>query len=142
VPSQGLAVSILTNAIDGVPAVLMDGCMRILQAFARHGPPRRSIARWGGRWWSLWGVTDLLPMGDVVLVTAPALGNPLLDAAELTVTGPTTARITRAGGFASFGEPVRLMRNARGTITQVQFAAARLLGERALAAEVRKRYPR
>jgi D-alanyl-D-alanine carboxypeptidase len=142
VPSRGIAVSILTNAIDGVPAVLMDGCMRILQAFANHGPPRKSVAAWRGRWWSLWGATDLVPMGDVVLAATPALANPLLDAAELTVTGRDTARITRASGMASFGESVRLVRNARGAVTEVQFAATRLRTERALAAEVRKRYPR
>jgi D-alanyl-D-alanine carboxypeptidase len=125
-----------------VPAALMDGCMRILQAFANHGPPRKSLAAWRGRWWSLWGATDLVPMGDVVLAATPALANPLLDAAELTVTGRDTARITRASGMASFGESVRLVRNARGAVTQVQFAATRLRTERALAAEVRKRYPR
>ena len=46
----------------------------------------------------------------------------------------------RAGGFASFGEPARLIRNRSGNVTEVWLAASRLRRERAMAAEMRKRY--
>lgn len=140
IPAQRLAISILTNAVDGAPAILFDGCVRILQAFARHGPPLASVADWRGRWWSLWGASDLVPMGNTVLVATPALANPLVDATELTVGRKDTAVISKAGGFASFGEPARLIRNRGGKVTDVWLAASRLRGERAMAAEMRKRY--
>jgi len=140
IPTQQLAISILTNAVDGAPAIMLDGCARILQAFAKHGPPRRSVADWRGRWWSVWGASDLVPMGNTVFVATPALPNPLADASELTVGRNDTAVISKAGGFASFGEPARLIRNRSGKVTDVWLAASRLRGERAMAAEMRKRY--
>jgi D-alanyl-D-alanine carboxypeptidase len=142
VPSQGIAASILTNALDGAPTVLMDGCLRILQAFARHGPPRKSVADWRGRWWSLWGAVDLVPMGEVVIVATPSLGNPLFDAAELTSTGTDTATISKAGGFGNYGESARLVRNHRGSVEEVRLAATRLRRDRSLARELRRRYQR
>jgi D-alanyl-D-alanine carboxypeptidase len=142
VPSQRLAVSVLTNALDGVPALLVEGCLRILHAFAKHGPPRRSLGDWRGRWWGLWGAVDLVPMGNIVVVAAPALTNPLFDAAELTPIGKDTARISKASGFASYGEPARLVRNRRGAVTEVQLAATRLRSAAALAREIRQRYAR
>jgi D-alanyl-D-alanine carboxypeptidase len=140
IPAQRLAVSILTNAVDGAPAVLFDGCVRILQAFAKHGRPLKSVADWRGRWWSLWGASDLVPMGNIVCVGMPALANPFADAAELTVGRKDTAVISKAGGFGSFGEPARLIRNRSGKVTDVWLAASRLRSERAMAAEMRKRY--
>jgi D-alanyl-D-alanine carboxypeptidase len=141
-PSQQVAVSVLTNALDGVPALLVEGCLRILQAFAKHGPPRQPLADWRGRWWGLWGAVDLVPMGNIVVVAAPALANPLLDATELTPTGEDSARITRAGGFASYGELARLVRNRRDVVIEVRLAATRLRRAAALAREMRQRYAR
>jgi CubicO group peptidase (beta-lactamase class C family) len=71
IPAERVAVSILTNAVDGFTALLFDGCVCTLQAFAKHGPPRKAIADWCGRWWSLWGASDLVPMGNTVFVGAP-----------------------------------------------------------------------
>jgi len=140
IPAQRLTISVLTNAVDGAPAVFFDGCVRILQAFAKHGPPQKRLKDWRGRWWSVWGASDLVPMGSTVFVGTPALPNPLADATELTVGRNDTAVISKAGGFASFGEPARLIRNRSGKVTDVWLAASRLRGERAMAAEMRKRY--
>ena len=140
IPTQGLAISILTNAVDGAPTVLVDGCVRILQAFAKHGPPTKSVSAWCGRWWSVWGATDLVPMGSTILIGVPALANPLADAGELSIKQKDVAVISKASGFGSYGEPARLVRSRRGTVTDVWLAASRLRSERAMAREMRKRY--
>ncbi len=62
VPAHDLAVSVLTNAADGASHLWLDGSLHVLRAFARHGAPSRKTAAWHGRWWSLWGAFDLLPM--------------------------------------------------------------------------------
>ena len=62
VPAQELAVSVLTNATDGAAHAWLDGTLHMLRAFARTARRRGSTAAWSGRWWSLWGAVDLLPI--------------------------------------------------------------------------------
>lgn len=137
---QGITVSVLTNATDGWANLWWDGALRVLRRFARDGAPARGLRDWTGRWWGLWGVADLVPVGERVLVAAPGLLNPFVDAAEIEVTGRDTGRIAESNGLGSPGEQVRLLRNARGKVTAVQLAGTRLLPEARLAAELRRRY--
>ena len=63
-PRQDLALSVLTNAIDGLAHCWLDGAIHILRAFARHGAPARALRDWSGRWWTLWSAIDLVPIGE------------------------------------------------------------------------------
>jgi CubicO group peptidase (beta-lactamase class C family) len=139
-PAQDLAVSLLTNAIDGWAHPWLDGVTHILRGFARGGAPSRRTRDWSGRWWTLWNAVDLLPMREKVTVAAPALLNPLLDAAELAVTGRGRGRIALAGGFASHGEPARLERTAGGRATALWLGGTKLVREAQLAREMERRY--
>ena len=139
-PRQGLSISILTNSLDGLAWPWLDGVTHILQAFARHGAPSRRVAAWRGRWWSLWGATDLVPMGTKVFALGPGAWNPFLEASEIAVTGRDRGRIAEAGGGASYGEEAKLVRNASGRVMAVQLAANTLLPEHKLAAEMKARY--
>jgi CubicO group peptidase (beta-lactamase class C family) len=138
-PAQGLSVSVLTNAADGLAHQWGDGVIQILRAFKRHGSPSAKVRSWTGRWWSLWGAADLVPMGDKVLVGAPGFFNPFMDASELAVTGRDRARISLANGYASHGEEVRRIRRS-GKVAEIWFAGSRVLPERQVAAEMRRRY--
>ena len=140
VPAQGLTVSVLTNAADGPSLVWVDGALHILRAYAHAGAPSRGAARWSGRWWSLWGAIDLLPVDGKVLVANPALLDPLQDATELVVDGPAQGRIALAGGFGSHGEPVRMERDARGRPRAFWLGGTRLQPEPAIAKELTARY--
>jgi Beta-lactamase len=105
-PEQDLAFAVLTNAADGWAGPWLDGVTRILQAFAQHGASAKRVKDWTGRWWSLWGAIDLVPMGGKVLVASPAMWTPFANASELEITGPSEGRVALAGGYASHGEPV------------------------------------
>jgi CubicO group peptidase (beta-lactamase class C family) len=140
VAAQDLTVSCLTNAIDGPAHFWLDGAMAILKRFQESGPPSPAVADWTGRWWSVWGATDLVPAGDKVFVATPAMANPLMKATELTVTAPDEARISQAGAFASYGEPARLFRDADGRVCEVIVGGSRLISEAALATELTGRY--
>lgn len=141
VPSQSLCVSALSNAADGASHAWVDGALHILRAYARHGAPRKQHAAWTGRWWSLWGAVDLLPMGAQVMVASPSLPNPLLDATQVTPRGkPGEGRITLAGGFGSHGEPARLVLDAKGRTKAVWLGGTRLSTEAQSAKELRARY--
>jgi CubicO group peptidase (beta-lactamase class C family) len=139
-PGQDLTISVLTNAADGLAHPWLEGIVHILRCFATNGAPSRKVRDWIGRWWTVWGAVDLLPAGSKVFVAAPALFNPLMDASELAVTGRDKGRIALAGGFASHGEPARLVRDKRGKVVELWLAGARLLSEAKLAKEMTARY--
>jgi D-alanyl-D-alanine carboxypeptidase len=140
VPAHGLAVSIIVNAVEVAPIVLVDGVISILRACALGGAATTATSKWSGRFWSIWGAVDLLPVGDRILVTLPAQLSPLLDAIELIDVGETTARIGKAHGFSSHGEAARLELDADGRPLALWLGGSRLLPEAALAAEVRQRF--
>jgi CubicO group peptidase (beta-lactamase class C family) len=143
VPGEGWCVSMLTNAIDGPASPWCDGALSILRRFACDGAPTAAVRSWTGRWWDLWSVTDLVPVGDRVLAAAPAQADPFADAPVLAVTGRDTAVIERAGGFSSHGQRVRRVRaGGRGPVVAVEFAGGRKLPEEPFAAELADRYGR
>lgn len=145
VPAQNLCISVLTNASDGPSQVWVDGAMHILRSYAKNGAPTRRTAPWSGRWWSLWGAVDLVPMSSRVLVATPAFGNPMADASEIEVIGRNRdgserGRIVLAGGFANHGETARLSRDGRGRAAEVQLGGSRLLTEAKVTAELQQKY--
>lgn len=120
VPSRQLALSVLTNAADGPSHLWLEGALQLLQAYEKGGAPSRRTAPWRGRFWNLWGAVDLLPMAAArVMLAAPGLANPVLDASEVDVEAPDRGRVVQGGGFAQHGEPVRLERDARGRIVRL-----------------------
>jgi CubicO group peptidase (beta-lactamase class C family) len=140
IPARDLTITILTNSADGWAAFWLDGAIHILRAFATRGAPKRRVRDWTGRWWSIWGATDLVPMGNIVLVGNPHAFNPFMDASEIEVTGRDTGRMSLAAGYASYGESVRRARNKRGAVSDIWLAGSNLKPEKTLAAEIERRY--
>ena len=137
-----VAVTILSNSIDGWAPFWMEGCFHILRAFKTRGAPERRLRDWAGRWWTIWNAIDLVPMGNRVLVANPHLISPFMDASEIEIVGRDRGRMTGAPGYASFGEPVRRARNKSGNVTDIWLAGANFKPEKALAAEMERRYAR
>jgi CubicO group peptidase (beta-lactamase class C family) len=140
IPACECAVTVLTNSIDGWAPGWVTGVMHILRTFKTRGAPGRRVRDWTGRWATMWGTADLVPMGNQVIVAKPALMNPFLDAAEIEVTGRDQGRIVFAPGLASHGESVRRSRNKAGRVTDIWLAGANHKSENALAAELERRY--
>jgi len=137
---RDLSVSVLTNAADGWSHFWFDGILNIIATFAKNGAPSAKSRSWAGRWWSLWGCFDLVPMGDKVIAAMPAMFNPFMDASEIKLTGRDSGVIALAGGYASHGENVRRVRNASGRVSEVWMSGSKLLSEARVAAEMEKRY--
>jgi CubicO group peptidase (beta-lactamase class C family) len=140
IPACDLTITILTNSADGWSGFWLDGAMHILRAFRTRGAPNRRVRDWAGRWWSTWGAADLVPTGNLVIVTNPHAFNPFMDATEIVVTGRDTGRISLAGGYASHGQAVRRTRNKAGTVTDIWLAGGNLKPEKTLAVEMERRY--
>ena len=139
-PEPALAVSVLTNAVDGPADRWMEGVIHILSAFAKQGAPANQIRDWTGRWWRLLGAIDLVPMGTKVMVAVPSLPNPFTDAMEISVTGADRGRITLASGSARHGEDVRLVRGCDGQVGEVWMGGVYFLREAAAVTELERRY--
>ena len=113
---DGIAVSVLTNATDGPAAELAHGILKLLDAGLRRSavlpvaaPAEQeaadaSTARFEGRFASLWGVLDIVRLGDRLLAIDPGAPDPLADPDELVVVDASTLRITAGDGFGSVGE--------------------------------------
>jgi CubicO group peptidase (beta-lactamase class C family) len=142
IPACEMTICVLTNATDGYAGFWADGAMRILRTFEARGAPKGRVRDWTGRWWSPWGAFDLVPMGNVVLTGNPYALNPFLDTAEIEVTGRGTGRISVATGHGNYGEAVRLTRNKAGKVTEVWFAGGKARPEKAVVAEMERRYGR
>ncbi|MSP49620.1 MAG: class A beta-lactamase-related serine hydrolase [Alphaproteobacteria bacterium] len=142
IAAHDLTLSVLTNAADGLAHPWLEGIVHILRRFRRKGAPTRRVADWGGRWWSLWGCFDYVPVGDRVMVATPALLDPFMDASEIEVTGRAKGRVVLAGGFASHGEEVSRKLSKSGRTLEVKMTGMRLLDEEKIANELVERYER
>lgn len=142
IPACELSISILSNSIDGGAPFWMDGALQILRAFKTRGAPNRRTRDWTGRWWTIWGASDLVPMGDRVLVANPQFNNPFMDAGEIEVTGRDTGIIVSASGYASHGEPVRRVRDKRGKVTGIWLGGAHVRTAGVVAKEIGRKYTR
>ena len=98
--------------------------MQILRVFKTRGAADRRLRDWTGRWWTIWGATDFVPMGNRVLIANPQFNNPFMDAAEIEVTGRDTGKLAWAAGYSSHGEPVRRIRDKRGKVSDIWIAGA------------------
>lgn len=130
----------LTNAIDGLAGPWLNGITNILQTFSKNGAPSRKVKEWQGRFWSLWGAVDLVPIGNKVHWVAPRFTKPMTDAGEIAVTGRNQGKITLADGYGSYGEPVRCVRSKSGKITEFWSPATRFLPADKVAREMKARY--
>jgi D-alanyl-D-alanine carboxypeptidase len=140
VPFQRLAVSVCFHATDAEAQGVTENALRIFQTFAAHGPATKKTAGWTGRFWSLWGAVDLVPMGGKVVIGLPNQGNPFAEATELTPTGPDEARITAATGYGSYGQTARLVLNRKGEAVELILGGSRLTRQAEAAAEAEARY--
>ena len=140
VPERNLAISVLTNASNGLAWFWLDGILHVARALAQKGKPTEAVLGWTGRWWNAWGALDLLPAGNRVLVAAPGFLNPVMDAAEIEVTGPNDGRVALAGGYDGYGEPVRLVRDETGAPIEFWTWGVRSAPEAVVAKEMRDLY--
>ncbi|MGE0497580.1 MAG: serine hydrolase domain-containing protein [Ramlibacter sp.] len=139
--ASGFTISILTNAQDGLSYLWVDSIASILAAFKAHGAPGKREADWAGRWWSMWGAIDLVPMGKVVCQVSPAM-NPPFDAAtpEFSLTGKDQALMGKTSAYNGPGEMARRVRGADGQPAELWLGGSRQVPKAVMLSETRARY--
>ncbi|QCR19281.1 serine hydrolase domain-containing protein [Agrococcus sp. SGAir0287] len=143
-PRLGMAVSVLTNAIDGPAAEIAEGIVEILMATQRRdvddlamasghdvpehgsasmepvrGARRVDLMRFTGRFQSPWSLLDVVRLGDALYAIPPSATHPMAQAQRLTVLDETTLRVDDDGGFGAVGEPIRYEFDARGSVRRI-----------------------
>lgn len=136
-PEEGLAISVLTNAVDGPAEELAAGILKILDK-AREAKPKLPLnsglvnsaaiappqapdkkidpAIFTGRFAALWGVTDVFLLGGKLFASTPALPSPIVQPSELAVIDENTLRIMGGSPYGSVGELFRYERDADGRV--------------------------
>lgn len=132
IPSHGLAISVLTIALDGLAHSWLDGTMHILRTFQTRATPPQRLRNWTERWRSAWGAGDLIPLGEPVVFANPHLFNPFQDAPEIAVTrgGAALAGIATSVGFLGAGVILHQRAHVRGPSTAATFWAVAAVGRR------------
>jgi D-alanyl-D-alanine carboxypeptidase len=126
-PDAQVVVSVLTNCVDGPADVLARGLLALLDLAlaaperAEPAPDPADLARFTGRWASLWGVLDVALLGGRLVLLHPSLPTPAEDWLELTVEDGSTLRQESTAGFGSAGEAVEYTWGPDGTATEVRF---------------------
>lgn len=139
-PHEGLAIAVLTNAIDGPAEELAAGILKLLDkaravepkvplssglasgaALPPPAPPGRAIdlGSFTGRFAGLWGVTDVFILGGKLLASSPVAPSPLAEPIELAVIDEDTLRIMGGSPYGSVGELFRYERDASGTVVSL-----------------------
>ncbi|MDY7104162.1 MAG: serine hydrolase domain-containing protein [Actinomycetota bacterium] len=127
-PEARLAVSALTNTIDGPAEEIASGIVKLvdLAAAPPAGDPvsAEEAAPFCGRFASLWNVVDVVHLGGRLLLISPSVGDPAAMVGELSIVDEDTLRVEDINGYASVGEPMRFERDANGAIEQVRGTSA------------------
>lgn len=127
-PAGRVAVSVLTNAVDGPADGIANGLFALV-ATALSGcgplpdgrsdvrsdvqPDAAGLARFEGRFANLWGLADVVRLGDRLWLIDPRGDDPLAGAEPLTPDGDAL-RAAPHGGFRAVGEPVEYVWDGQG----------------------------
>ncbi|MCA5892986.1 beta-lactamase family protein [Isoptericola sp. NEAU-Y5] len=120
-PIGKVAVSVLTNAVDGPADGIATGLFALVATAIDGGAVPEADApadvaeldRWTGRFANLWGLTDVVRLGRRLWLLDPRQGDPFAGAEELRVDGDVLRPVAHAG-FGPVGEPVEVLRDESG----------------------------
>ena len=138
---SGFTITVLCNANDSWSWPWADAIDNILTTFRQHGAPTRQAAAWTGRWWSIHGATDLVPMGQIVKAISPALHPPFTAGdTDLQPIGRLRARIAKTSAYQSPGQDARLVLGDDQQPVELWIAGSKQLPLQALLDEAKGRY--
>lgn len=121
-PKTSLAVSVLTNAVDGPASELAVGVLGLLD-FAIEKPATESTvdaSRFVGRFANMWGVMDIVQLGDRIVAIHPGGPAPVTEVDTLVVASDNALRFATGSGYGSVGEELRYVFAPDGSVVSIQ----------------------
>ncbi|MEO4039371.1 serine hydrolase [Micrococcaceae bacterium Sec6.3] len=128
-PTDGLAVCVLTNAVDGPAELLAVGLVQLVDLLTApaadwqalpDGVAPADLDRLTGRYVSLWGEMDIVRGGDRLVRLDPTTPGPLDAKEELRALDATTLRVEDTDGFGAAGERIPFELDDDGRVTRVR----------------------
>ncbi|GAB2637097.1 serine hydrolase domain-containing protein [Kribbella swartbergensis] len=124
--SAGIAVSVLTNAIDGPAQQLAEGLFKLLDlAASEERGPTADLTRFTGRYANLWGVSDIVVLGGRLYALDPTSEDPAAEPISLEADGDSL-RVTGGSGYGAYGESYRFTFGPAGEVQSVRSSSGLL----------------
>lgn len=119
-----LSLSVLTNSNDGPAGDLAVGLLKLIDLAltekAKTEPQKaKDIAKFEGRFATLWGITDIVALGGRLYALAPSLGDPAEMATELEVTSDTTLKRVGGSQYGPQGEEMTYHFDKKGKVNKI-----------------------
>lgn len=123
-PERKIGVTVLTNALDDLAGVLLNGILSTIYYFVEHGAgPRASkkrrpnLARYEGRFSSRWSDTDVVSVDGRLVAFVPRSDRPMADGAILEPLGGHAFKIGSGSEFGYLGERATFQFDRRKRLT-------------------------
>lgn len=131
-PERKLAISVLTNSIDGPALALNNAILRLIDRALDEKAVAKEhdsavLAKFEGRFTTLWGVTDIVNLGGRLYALVPTLENPAATAAGLEVVSDTGLKVVDDPGFGGYGETMRYTFAPDGSVESIRGASGQTL---------------
>ena len=88
---------------------------------------------------NIWSVTDVIAVGDKLVLANGHGWEPFVDAEELEHVSNNTFKVAKASSFSSINEPVEFKTDTAGKVREVIYAGGSLLPEESYLKEFSKK---
>jgi CubicO group peptidase (beta-lactamase class C family) len=125
-PVDRLAVSVLTNSIDGPALAMATAGVRVIDLAldtnteANTSASSVDLTPFEGRFANLWGSFDIVALGGQLFQIDPTQPDPVVGSTRLDVVDARTLMIAKTTGYGSHGECIVYERAGNGTITSIR----------------------
>jgi hypothetical protein len=119
-----LTVVVLTNCIDGPASLIAKGVISTIDYFEKNYilKGQNNFEKFEGRFVNLWGINDIISMGNSMVTVSPDSWNPLKCPEKLKYMKENTFKIAKTNGYYSEGELVHFKLNTNNTVESVTYA--------------------
>ena len=120
-----LVVSVLTNCYDGNASQVCKKIINIIDIFQQDADTSRQhtheLRRFEGRFYVMWGIIDIVAVGNKLFTVNPLEWAEFDAAEELEVVDDTTLRIKKASGYSAPGEEIIYSFDKDGRATECRY---------------------
>ncbi|MDO8582935.1 MAG: serine hydrolase domain-containing protein [bacterium] len=131
-PKEDLIVTVFTNCIDGLSSSTAKGIISTIYYFDKnyHLNSKQNLSKFEGRFMNLWGIADMVSMGNKVIAVYPDVFRPFDNPEELKYINTNTLKITKTDGFYAEGELVHYNYDKQSQVKSLTYTGSTMLPEK------------